>query len=55
MLKIKLEWNYNLPEYDPEVHDPVKVFRFLTYRGVSYAKLVYLKSYGVPKNWKITM
>lgn len=54
MLKIKLEWNYNLPEYDPLIHDPEKVFAFLTYRGCSYAKWVYLKSYGVSKNWKIT-
>jgi hypothetical protein len=50
MLKIKLE--YDLPEYNPEVHDPDKVFRLLTYRGVTYAKWVFLKSLGTPK-WKV--
>ena len=33
-MKIKLE--YDLPEFDPEKHDPDKVFGFLTYRGVRY-------------------
>jgi hypothetical protein len=28
--------------YDPEIHDPEKVFAFLCYRGVHYAKWVYL-------------
>lgn len=51
MLKIK--FSYDLPEYDPEIHDPDKVFRYLTYRGVSYAKWVLLKSRGISK-WKIT-
>ena len=50
MLKIKVE--YDLPEYNPEVHDPDKVFRLLTYRGVTYAKWVFLKSLGTPK-WKV--
>ena len=50
MLKIKLY--YDLPEYKPEVHDPDRVFRLLTYRGVHYAKWVDLKSRGI-KNWKV--
>ena len=50
MLKIKL--CYDLPEYNPEVHDPEKVFRLLTYRGVSYAKWIFLKSYGI-SDWKV--
>tara|TARA_B100000085_G_scaffold126461_1_gene115099 strand:+ start:136 stop:300 length:165 start_codon:yes stop_codon:yes gene_type:complete len=50
MLKIKLY--YDLPEYDPEVHDPDRVFRLLTYRGVPYAKWVFLKSRGM-QNWNI--
>ena len=50
MLKIKLY--YDLPEYDPEVHDPDSVFRLLTYRGVTYAKLVLLKSRGI-QNWRV--
>tara|TARA_A200000159_G_scaffold88076_1_gene81570 strand:- start:132 stop:332 length:201 start_codon:yes stop_codon:yes gene_type:complete len=52
MLKIKL--CYDLPEYNAEIHDPDKVFRFLTYRGVSYAKWVYLKSRG-NSNWITTL
>ena len=32
MLKIKFE--YDLPDFDPEKHDPEKTFAFLTYRGV---------------------
>ena len=50
MLKIKLE--YDLPDYDPKVHDPDKAFVFLTYRGVNYAKWVFLKSRGI-KNWDV--
>ena len=50
MLKVKFQ--YDLPEYDPEKHDPAKVFGFLTYRGVHYAKWVDLKSRG-KQNWKV--
>jgi len=53
MLRVKFEWDYGLPDYDPEIHDPDRVFRFLTYRGVSYAKWVFLKSRGI-QNWKVT-
>jgi hypothetical protein len=53
MLKIKLY--YDLPEYNQEIHDPDRVFRFLTYRGCSYAKWVNLKSRsGCIDNWKVT-
>ena len=51
MLKIRFE--YDLPVYDSAKHDPDKVFRFLTYRGVHYAKMVYLKSRG-DTSWKIS-
>ena len=53
MLKIKLY--YDLPEYNPEIHDPDRVFRFLTYRGVNYAKWVDLKSLSrcIPR-WTLT-
>ena len=44
MLKFKFEWSHDIPNYDPDIHDPDKVFRLLTYRGISYAKWVYLKS-----------
>ena len=50
MLKIRFE--YDLPEYDSDIHDPEKTFAFLTYRGVNYAKWVLLKSRGT-KNWKV--
>ena len=50
MLKIRLE--YDLPVYDPDKHDPDKTFAFLTYRGVNYAKWVFLRSRGT-QNWKM--
>ncbi len=50
MLKVSLE--YDLPEFDPNKHDPARTFALLTYRGVHYAKWVNLKSRG-NKNWKI--
>tara|TARA_R100000152_G_C6671349_1_gene107590 strand:- start:418 stop:606 length:189 start_codon:yes stop_codon:yes gene_type:complete len=41
-----------VPEYDPEVHNPEKVFAFLCYRGVYYAKWVYLNIFP-SDNWNI--
>jgi hypothetical protein len=49
-MKVKLE--YDLPEYDPNKHDPERTFAFLTYRGVHYAKWVSLKSLS-KLNWKV--
>ena len=49
-MKIKLE--YDLPEFDPENARSDKVFGFLTYRGVHYAKWINLKPFS-NKNWKI--
>ncbi len=43
MLRIRLDWDYGLPDFDPEIHDPDRTFAFLTYRGVHYAKWVCLK------------
>jgi hypothetical protein len=51
MLKVRFE--YDLPEFDPLMHDPDKTFAFLTYRGVHYAKWVNLKPMK-NKSWKIT-
>ncbi len=51
-MRIKLEVDYGLPEYDPTIHNPDKTFAYLTYRGVSYAKWVWLKSRGIP-SWKL--
>ena len=31
-----------VPDFDPEIHNPEKVFAFLCYRGIHYAKWVYL-------------
>ena len=42
-----------VPEYDPEVHNPEKVFAFLCYRGVYYAKLVYLDVIIEGSSWLI--
>ena len=40
---IRIDWEYpEVPEYDPDIHDPDKVFAFMCYRGVHYAKWVYL-------------
>ena len=52
-MRIRLEINYDLPEYDPIKHDPEKTFAFLTYRGIHYAKWVGLKPYG-ERSWKVT-
>ena len=38
---IRIDWEYpEVPEYDPDIHDPEKVFAFMCYRGVHYAKWV---------------
>jgi len=50
MVKIKL--CYDLPNYDPDRHDPDRTFAFLTYRGVHYAKWVNLKPFA-KSTWKI--
>jgi hypothetical protein len=34
-----------IPEYDPVIHSPEKVFALLCYRGISYAKWVYLDKF----------
>ena len=48
---LKVSWFNDLPEFDPLKHDPEKVFGFLTYRGVHYAKWIDLKSRS-DKIWK---
>ena len=47
MLRIHFSWglDYDLPEYDPEIHDPKEVFAMLCYRGVHYAKWVRLDTF----------
>jgi|TARA_R100000005_G_C4972513_1_gene184983 hypothetical protein len=49
---LKISFSYDLPTYDPKKHDPDKKFVLLTYRGIHYAKWVYLKSMGA-QSWKV--
>lgn len=53
LLGLTLRLDYDLPSYDPEVHELKKVFALLTYRGVAYAKWVDLESRGTPRSWAI--
>ena len=51
---LHIEWRSpEIPEYDPEIHNPEKVFAFLCYRGVHYAKWVYLDVFNI-NNWTLT-
>ena len=51
MININFNWEPpEIPDFDPEIHDPEKVFAFLCYRGVHYAK------WGLSKHisrWKV--
>ena len=40
------------PEWDEDKHDIDKVFAFLCYRGIHYAKWVYLDVFNVG-SWKL--
>ena len=52
MIRIDIDWEQpEVPEYDPEIHDPEKVFAFLCYRGVHYAKWVYLNVFMEGPTW----
>ena len=51
---LHIEWRSpEIPEYDPEIHNPEKVFAFLCYRGVHYAKWFYLDVFNI-NNWTLT-
>ena len=53
MLHINFNWEPpEVPEFDPEIHNPEKVFDFLCYRGIHYAKWVTLDVFGV-RNWNL--
>ncbi len=41
-----------IPEYDPDKHNPEKVFALLCYRGIHYAKWVYLDIF-FNNNWNL--
>ena len=51
---IRIDWEYpEVPEYDPDIHDPDKVFAFMCYRGVQYAKWVYLNIFMEGSSWNL--
>ena len=53
MLHININWETpEVPEFDAEIHNPEKVFAFLCYRGVHYAKWVYLDVFNIG-NWNL--
>ena len=41
-----------IPDFDPEIHNPEKVFAFLCYRGIHYAKWVHV-DVVFNKQWKL--
>ena len=50
---LHLRWEPRIvPEYDPEVHNPERVFALLCYRGIHYAKWVYLDVFK-PVRWNL--
>ena len=50
-MKIEFTWDeYEVPEYDPEKHNPERVFAMLCYRGIHYAKWVVLDPFKI-KSW----
>ena len=54
MIRIDIDWEQPaIPEYDPEIHNPEKVFAFLCYRGVHYAKWVYLNIFIEGSSWNL--
>ena len=53
MLRINVSFNRpEVPEYDEEIHNPERVFALLCYRGVHYAKWVYLDVFNIG-NWNL--
>jgi hypothetical protein len=50
---LKIGWEPpEIPEYDPDKHNPEKVFALLCYRGIHYAKWVYLDIF-INNNWNL--
>ena len=53
MLHINVNWERpEVPEYDEEIHNPERVFALLCYRGVHYAKWVYLDVFNI-NTWNL--
>ena len=45
---IRIGWEPpEIPDFDPEIHNPEKVFAFLCYRGIHYAKWVTLMLFSI--------
>ena len=42
-----------IPDFDPEIHNPEKVFAFLCYRGIHYAKWVCIEVIMESPSWFI--
>ena len=52
MLHINVNWETpEVPEFDAEIHNPERVFAFLCYRGIHYAKWVYLDVLMESPSW----
>ena len=50
---IRIGWEPpEIPDFDPEIHNPEKVFALLCYRGIHYAKWVSL-DVVFHKQWKL--
>ena len=48
---LRISWERpEIPEFNPEIHNPEKVFAVMCYRGVHYAKWVYLDVFNM-NNW----
>jgi hypothetical protein len=53
MLHINVNWERpEVPEYDEDIHNPERVFALLCYRGVHYAKWVYLDVFNI-NTWNL--
>ena len=50
---LHLRWETpEVPQYDPEKHNPERVFAMLCYRGIHYAKWVVLDPFKI-KSWRV--
>ena len=48
----RIDWEHpEVPEYDPDIHNPEKVFALMCYRGVHYAKWVYINVFIEGPSW----
>ena len=53
---LHLNWEPpEVPEFDPDIHNPERVFAFLCYRGIHYAKWVYLDVFNAVSYTHLTL